>query len=160
MKDKETVAIDYLKSQPETLKYLSEKLVEKVVERMQLPTRTAAEIAFKSLIEEGGLRRTDGHNAEWDHQQALERAGKHVYAAMEEAYAPPLTQDEIAYFASIPMYGPEGTESIQSRYWESGGVNAFRVRFDRAIEAGYWQSAPAQPSEVTPGTSESVRTRL
>src|ERR1700741_3267588 len=80
------------------LPYYSADLTGKILAKMQLPTETSAEIAFRTLLAEG-LEPTDGLTERQRANGARARQQKKVEEAIGVVRSVPLTKDELDSFA-------------------------------------------------------------
>lgn len=99
-------------------KYLSPTLLATVVKEMEfrnaLPSVVSAEIAFKRLVADGRLPRTDGKTARDDFNEDVKRAQQNLDKAIREADAPPLTKDELDYFVRV-LSGSAQARALQPK---------------------------------------------
>jgi hypothetical protein len=123
-------------------KYASKTLVQEVVDGMAnvntLPTIVAASLAFDRLVKNGDIERTDGKTAEDDraHDAVVARNG--LEAALIAGALPPLTTDEIEYFASLSQF------ELSKLYWgpDNDALTGFAVRYRKAMaEHGFREPA-------------------
>jgi len=130
-------------------KFYSPRLLQTVVDAMQLPSTTAAKIAFDRLVADGTLQRTDGRTERDDARQAVAAAEASLTATVAKVDAPPLTRDELELFGSLSH------QDLANRYWDNDGFNEFRVRYDRAVrEFGYRVPARPQAAEAQSSVGE------
>jgi len=154
----EQAATAFIQSSRLAQRYLSLDLVELLVKAMlksraPLPTVVTAQLAFESLVESGELQRTDSGTPESDRIADEKYMQQVVNDAAAKASRPPLSQQEVEYFASLDF------KTLQSLYWATDGINEFRCRYDKAVREHMFR-VPERPTNSQPGTSGSVRTRL
>ena len=121
-------------------KYASRTLVQEVSDAMSnsLPTITAASLAFDRLVKNGDIERTDGKTAEDDRAHAHVVARNGLEAALIAGALPPLTNDEIEYFASLSQF------ELSKLYWgpDNDALTGFAVRYKKAMaEHGFREPA-------------------
>ena len=123
-------------------KYASKTLVQEVADEMSnvntLPTIVAASLAFERLVTNGDIERTDGKTAEDDRAHAHVVARNGLEAALIAGALPPLTNDEIEYFASLSQF------ELSKLYWgpDNDALTGFAVRYKKAMaEHGFREPA-------------------
>jgi hypothetical protein len=139
----ENAVIEYFKSKDVLwARYYSPTLLAKVVKKIRedrlLPTIVSAGIAFRRLIDQGIIERTDGKNEDIDQAEEHAKAKRGLEATMIHVASFPLTRDEIEYFASLSQL------ELSKLYWgpSGDGINGFSVRYNKAIaEHGYHEPA-------------------
>jgi len=108
----------------------SADLTQKILAKMQLPTETSAEIAFRTLLAEG-LEPTDGLTERKRENAARLRQQKKVEEAVAVVQSVPLTKDELDSF--VTMTPAEVREKratdlyFKTRYDEAARLYGFQV---------------------------------
>ena len=124
-----------------------EGLTALVVKRMRkdssYPSTTAARLAWNVLLAEGEI--------EVDHAAAIAVANTELEQALQDAYAPPLTKQELETFACM---NPQEFSRLYH-----GGDSTLAVRVHKAVDEGFYSEPPVFSDNPT-NTSESVRSRL
>jgi hypothetical protein len=105
-------------------------LIGKILEKMQLPTETSAEIAFRTLLAEG-LEPTDGLTQRKRENAARARQQKKVEEAVEVVKAVPLSKAELDEFVQLtPQEVREKRANdlyFRTRYDEAARLYGFQV---------------------------------
>jgi hypothetical protein len=112
------------------LPYFSNDLTSKILAKMQLPTETSAEIAFRTLLAEG-LEPTDGLTERKRQNAARARQQKKVEEAVAVVKSVPLEKSELDLF--VQMTPAEVKEKratdlfFRTRYDEAAKLYGFQV---------------------------------
>jgi hypothetical protein len=105
------------------LPYFSEDLQSKILERMQLPTETSVEIAFRTLLAEG-LKPTDGLTERQRANAARARQQQKIEEAVQAVQSVPLSKEELDAFSQMSH------AEVRSQY---ASDLYFKTRYDEAV---------------------------
>jgi hypothetical protein len=113
----------------------AELLLAHLVRWQQPPSLITTELAIKALVRQGLLVRVDGITQAEENQQRLAE----ITAQIDQ---PEVSKVEVEAFLAL------NPRELEQRYWEHGGSNRFRVRFDKCIRErsfGTIFQAPGRP---------------